>query len=195
MITKLRGLILPLLFACTAVHAQAPEATGESGSRNHFFFHPIITVLSMAIDPLPLIVSVTYERNLESVGNSLMWQPQLMLGDNTDGDVRFTQFGTTQYLGLRHYFPPRYGGFYVQGSGAFTYSRVSAKQKGDPNEVNGTVDGVGALAYLGYRWAHVYLDLGLGYQGVQGDLTLDTGEEVSVAATGPMLDFNLGFGF
>jgi len=195
MITKLRGLILPLLFAFTAAHAQAPEATGESGNRNHFFFHPIITILTIAVDQLPLVLAVTYERNLESVGNSLIWQPQLMLGDNTDGDVSYTQYGTTQYLGLRHYFPHRYGGFYVQGSGAFTFSRVTAKLKGDPNEVKGTVDGVGALAYLGYRWSHVFLDLGLGYQGAQGDLTFDTGEEVSVAATGPLLDFNLGFGF
>lgn len=195
MITKLRGWLFPLLCAYTAAHAQAPDTTAEERNPNHFFFHPIITIISLAVDEVPLILQVTYERNLQSVGNSLIWQPQLTLGEAKDGDITVTQYGTTQYLGLRHYFGQRYGGFYLQGSGVLAFSKVGAKLEGDPNEVNGTIDGVGALAYVGYKWAHVFLDLGGGYQGVQGDLTMDTGEEVSVASTGPLLDLNLGFGF
>lgn len=199
MITKLRGLLFPLLFACTAAHAQAPKATEEQGSPNHFFFHPIITIITLAVDELPLVLQVTYERNLRSPGNSLIWQPQLTLGEAKSKDdsitIRFSQYGTTQYLGLRHYFGTGYGGFYLQASGKFAFSFVSAQEEGNPDKASGTIEAFGGLAYAGYKWSHVFLDFGLGYQGVQGNLSLDSGEEVTVAETGPSLDFNLGFGF
>ena len=83
----------------------------------------------------------------------------------------------------------------MQGSGAFTFSGVSAKQEGNPNEASGTVEGFGGLAYLGYKWAHVFCDIGLGYQGFQGDLSFDNGKEATIAKTGPFPDANLGFGF
>lgn len=166
-------------------------------SRNHVFFHPTLTVLSLVLPEMPVVLGLTYERYLESPGKSFIWQPQVIAGSAESGDdIEFSQFSVTNYLGLRQYFG--YGGhrgFYIQGSGAAQLGALGAKQKGNPNEVSGFASAFGVLGYLGYKWTHVFMDIGGGVQTSNGTLTFDDGQEIEVSVSGPALDLNLGFGF
>jgi hypothetical protein len=185
-----------MLFAFAPVRSAEPETAGNGANANHLYFHPFITLITLLSDQVPTGVALTYERTLSTPGNAFVWQAQLVFGDGKAKDsVDFSQYGTAHYLGLRHYFGDGYRGFYLQGSGAFSISGIKAEQKDNPNGASGLGTGIGALGYLGYKWTHVFFDAGAGFQGAKGDIELDNGEEVSVAHTGPLFDFNLGIGF
>lgn len=193
MLAKMHAVLLPILLASAAARAEG-EPQFPAG-RNHLYFHPFVTAISLASDKLPLFLGLTYERLLSSPGNAFIWQPQLVLGDQKDGDVTVSQTTTAQYLGLRHYFGEGYRGFYAQGSAAGLFGSFDAEQKGNPNKASGTISGFGGYGYLGYKWDFVFFDVGGGYQGVNGTVKMDSGDEVEVAKSGPGIDINLGIGF
>lgn len=179
----------------------AAPARAEN-SRNRFFFHPTVTLVTVALPLTPTIVALTYERTLSSPGNSCVWQPQIFFGEvdrrwgaDALNDATVTQYGTTQYLGWRHYFGGGNRGAYLQGSGAAMVDFAQAEWEGDPDKASGTVIGIAGLGYFGYSWAHVFLDAGAGIQGGGGDIENARGRRSTIASPGPAFDFNLGFGF
>jgi hypothetical protein len=192
-----------------ATRAESLDAGGraeasEGANRNHIFFHPIITLVTAAFPLTPTRVALTYERTLPSPGNSFLWQPGIFFGKverkrMEDGeqldDVTVAQYGTTQFLGWRHYFGRGYRGFYLQGSGAASLNFANAEWEGDPDKASGMVAGVGALGYLGYRWTHVFFDVGGGFQAGGGEIENAQGKELTIFRPGFALDINLGFGF
>lgn len=184
-----------LFLLAAAVQAQDPESSVSVPDQNQIFFHPVITVISLAAEQLPAIFALTYERHLSGGGASFIFQPQLALGSQKIEDTEISQFSMTNFLGLRKYFNGTTRGMYIQGSGVAAFGTLNAKQEGTSNTGKATMKAFGALGYLGYKWSNVFLDIGGGFQAADATLELSDGSEVDVNASGPALDFNLGFGF
>ncbi len=208
---KIRLSILPLLLAF-ALHAQenstsGSDSTGSSASvmsnstseaapKNEIFFHPVFTLVSLSTDSLPLILALTYERHLEN-GRSFIWQQDLVvLPSQIKDSARISGFELISFLGLRNYFNSGlHKGFYIQGSGEFGFGSVKASSLKSSGKASGNFFEFGALGYLGYKWQHVFLDLGAGYKTAKGTLKIDNSQEIDLTTSGLALDFNLGFGF
>ncbi len=210
MIIPFQSFLFPLLLAGGILAQESPQPTSmpetgktsesktpmpEAERSNEFFFQPVLTLISLSTDKIPLILSATLEHHLAD-GKSLIWQPQIVAGTIKDTTTKFTEYAFGSYLGLRNYFNGElHRGFYIQGSVAAQLGNVKAERIGYTDNATAFVQVYAALGYLGYKWKHVFLDLGVGYQKVSGTLKFNTGEEVEVSATGPTLDANLGFTF
>lgn len=160
MLAIIRHLPVVLLFA---VGAQAQETYGPSApeNKNHFYFHPTLTVLSLAIDEIPIFLALTYERYLEN-GNSFIWQPQAVVGSSTSAnEVEVSQFSLVNYLGMRKYVNGSFNkGFYIQGLGAIQAGSFNAEKADSPDKASGFVSAFGILGYLGYKWTNIFMDIG-----------------------------------
>jgi hypothetical protein len=176
--------------------APAPDSMAPAPEKkNEIFFHPALTLLTVAIDQAPIALFMTYERHLEN-SKSFIWQPQLTFGDAQDGDIKITQFAMTSFFGLRKYArPSSHRGFYSQAALAGGLGSFDAERTGYTNKASGIVTSFGALAYMGYKWSHVFCDVGAGYQFANGTLEFDDGQVVEVSASGLAVDINLGFRF
>jgi hypothetical protein len=174
----------------------AAKSSDISEKKNELFFHPIFTLLSLASDKIPLLLAVTYERHLED-GNSFIMQPQMMIGDfKSSNDVKVSVFNFGSLIGLRKYFNTgAYNGFYLQGSLGALVGSFSASQTGNPNKADAIMKTFAGFGYLGYKWTHVFFDIGGGYTLASGTLMFNNGNEVDLNTSGPGIDINLGFGF
>jgi hypothetical protein len=194
MLKKIRRFTALFLLAAAA-QAQDTESSVSVPDRNQIFFHPVITVISLAAEQLPAVFVLTYERHLASGGASFIFQPQLALGSQKVEDTKVTQLSLANALGLRKYFNGTTRGMYIQGSGVAAFGTLDAEQEGTSNTGKANMNAFGALGYLGYKWSNVFLDVGAGFQVVDATLKLSDGSEVDVNASGLAIDFNLGFGF
>ena len=181
-----------LLLLASAV--QDPESPVTVPDRDQIFFHPVITVLSLAAKELPACFALTYERHMDG-GVSLVLQPQLALGAQEIEDTEISQFSVAGLLGLRRYFNGTTRGMYMQAAGFATIGTLKAEQKGTSNSGEADMSVYGILGYLGYKWTHVFMDIGVGFQAGNGTVELNNGTEVDISARGRAMDLNLGFGF
>jgi hypothetical protein len=184
-----------LFLLAAAAQAQDTESSVSVPDRNQIFFHPLITVISLAVEEAPAIFALTYERHLSDDGTSFVFQPQLALGSLKVDDVEVSQFSLTNLLGLRKYFNGTTRGWYIQGMGAVAFGSLKAEKEGSTTTGKANMNAFGALGYLGHKWSHVFWDIGAGFQAADATLKMSDGQEVDVNASGLALDLNLGFGF
>ncbi|GEM_PF-6581078 len=173
----------------------AMGANGSGEKSNELFFHPWITAVSAGSDKLPLVFALTYEHHLLD-GKSFIWQQEGAFGTQKANDtIKVSQTSFTSFPGIRSYFNGEtHKGFYVQGSGELLFGSFTVTRAGFSEKPSGFVTSFGALIYLGYKWSHVFLDLGGGYHHANGTIKFDDGREVDVSTSGPAIDANIGIG-
>ncbi len=180
----------------TSVNKSVSTFPLATEKKDAIFFHPIISGLSVAIDAIPFVFVLTYEHQLPD-SKSFILQNQLLLGSfKPDSGYSASTYGLYTYFGLRNYFNPHYHrGFYLQGTAAVGLQHIDIEREGYTGEASAFATTLAGLAYLGYRWSHVFWDIGGGYQYSNGSVDAPGGATVDISASGPALDLNLGFCF
>lgn len=181
-----------LLLSLCGLHREARAQENP----NHFFIQPIITAVTLTSDKFPLYLAGTYERGVQDGKGAIMVQPSLVLGSsNMDDSLDVSQYSGNLHLGYRLYFRGKGRGFYGQVSGKGQFGTVSVEKPSTNQKGDATLSAFGGLVYLGYRWKHVFVDIGGGALKASGTVTTSDGDEIVIGASGPTVDANVGFGF
>lgn len=177
----------------------------EFRKSNAFYFHPFITLLSLAaMDSVPLMFTLTYERNY-AFSSSFILQPSLHFGSSYELPLKYSGWGLDVKPGLRKYFRRPSSGLYVQGSLIGTLDFKDVEEVGGYGSGAGSFYRLGGAGYFGYKAfgrPPIALDFNLGLAYVRGfgeiDINDPTGARIARTKAFPnetFLDLNIGLGF
>jgi len=186
--------LLVAVLAAGAVAAESDTPSSESPNKA-IYFHPFITLITANADAFPVIIPITFEKELDG-GKSIVVQPTLEVGSIKGDELDYgghepdiEVFGLSALTSYRFYLNGTEShGIYLAPAIGLMY--VQVKQE----DLEATGKGLKVLGYLGARgkWdgATVYADIGVGQNFVSV-----SGDNVDVSGTGLALDLNLGIGF
>lgn len=182
-----------LLIALFASFAQA--ADGEVPYDHEVYLHPFSLILGTAVEALPTMFHVTYERPISS-GSAIIVAPNVTFGSIIIDDIKIFGLGTN--AGFRKYLAKPASGIYLQVDGAVDYASLSESSFG--TKVTANTFALGVLGFIGVKGQFdnigLFGDFGLGYQ--FGSVSTAGGaftQDVEGSIIGLALDINIGLGY
>lgn len=166
---------------------------------NVLYVHPMSLIISTAIDILPAMITVTYERHLQEQ-NALILSPNFIFWNLSATDEELKMNGYGLGVGYRHYLSSekKTHGMYLQAKSNIGYSTAEYTESltGIDNTTSGSGMGLDLLFYIGTKgqWNKIcmFFDFGLGYS--YSSYELGAGN-ISTSGTGLGWEFNLGLGY